>query len=384
MIICDKKDCTGCFVCMNVCAKQAISVQIDEYGKTVPCIDEQKCIECGACAKVCPVNHKTEFRMLHTAIAAWSKNQEDFLESSSGGVAAAFAREVIKKGGTVYGSAAMDREVKHIRIEQEEDIQLLRGSKYVQSYTGIIYQEVKKDLRAGKPVLFTGVPCQIAGLKNYLWTDYDNLITVDLICHGTPPFQYLREHIDSKVKGTWDSVSFRGKRDWFLNAYRNGEVCYSQKRECDTYFTAFLKGLTYRDNCYSCVYAQPKRCSDITIGDFWGIDRSTMKNPYNGRISLVLPNTEKGTQFWKMCADCFVWEERTVEEAMNPAQGNLLNPSVPHEDRKGFIEMYPQNGFERAINATNIGKNVSRDRIKNCIKKNRFARLLGKAKKVLK
>ncbi len=370
MIICDKKDCTGCFACVNVCAKQAISVQTDECGKTVPHVDERRCVECGACVKACPVNSKPEFYMPQIAIAAWSNNHEDVLESSSGGAAAVFARGVIKQSGVVYGSASMNGEVKHIRVEREEDLYLLRGSKYVQSDIGVVYQEVKQDLYGGRTVLFTGVPCQIAGLKAFLRHDYENLITVDLICHGVTPFSYLNEYIKEVVNKPWSRVSFRGKRNYHLTVYCEDEIIYSEPRDLDFYFQAFSDKLSFRDNCYSCTYAQGERCGDITIGDFWGIDRSTIKNNYNGRISLMLLNTEKGTLFWKQCADKFVWEERTISEAVNPAQGGLIHPSAPHCDRDRFIEQYRKKDFKKAVEATSVGKAVHKRRIKTKIKKN--------------
>ena len=376
MIICNKDQCTGCFSCMSICPNSAISVGTDTYGKTVPVIDDIKCIECGACIKSCPVNRKPELYMPLQTIAAWSKTEIDVEESSSGGAAAVFSRKVLQEKGVVYGAASINGTVKHIRVTDEESIQLLRGSKYVQSYTGTVFQDVKQDLKEGKFVLFTGVPCQISGLKAYLKRDYDNLITVDLICHGTPPFQYLKEHIENSVKSKWDSVSFRGKRDWFLSVYMKERVIYSMRRESDLYFKAFLDQLSYRDNCYVCSYANPTRCADITIGDFWGIDRSSMKNQYNGRISLVLLNTQKGNAFWKKCSDCFVWEERTLEEAMNPAQGNLLRPSKAHAERETFLKNYQTRGFDRSVAATQLGREVKRNKVKNVINKTGIIKLL--------
>ena len=196
--------------------------------------------------------------------------------------------------------------------------------------------------------------------------EYENLITVDLICHGTPPMKYLNEHIEKAVKGKkFDSFAFRGKYDYCLAVYSGNKKLYKEYKDNDEYFTAFLKSMILRNNCYKCKYARPERVSDITIGDFWGINRDTLKNKYEGRISLVMPNTEKGDVFFKSCKDMLVYEVRKLDEALNPAQGNLLHPSVSHIKREVFIQNYPKYGFEKAIYMTGIGEEVRKKRIKH-------------------
>lgn len=363
MKICDMEKCTGCFSCMSSCPHQAISVGTDRYGKTIPRIDPDKCRQCGACLRSCPVNQMPELRPSKRALAAWSKAAEDVARSSSGGAAAVFARRMLEQGGVVYGAAALDGGVRHVRVEDSGNVDLLRGSKYVQSQMGTIHRQVREDLTAGRRVLFLGVPCQIAGLLRFLHRDYPSLVTVELICHGTPPLTYLQEYAKDQAGENWDRISFRGQRDWFLTIYEKDRVVYSRRRDQDLYFTAFLDQLTYRDNCYSCPYAQPNRCADLTIGDFWGIDRSSLSVKYGGRISLILTNTDKGEEFWSLCQDGFVWEERPLEEARNPEQGNLLHPSSPHPDRTLFLETYERKGFTEAVRATEIGALVRSGRI---------------------
>ncbi len=383
MAICRETLCTGCFSCMSICPTNAISVKSDVYGKTIPSIDQTKCIECGACVRSCPINKEIDCYMPMYAAAAWSKTKRDVAKSSSGGVGTVFARQIIIGGGVVYGAASVNRVVKCIRVDDLKDLDLLRGSKYVQSYTGTIFQQVKRDLAKGTTVLFIGVPCQIAGLRTYLKGDYENLFTVDLICHGTPPFQYLKEHVDQHVALPWDSVSFRGERDWFLSVYGQSELLYSNYKDYDLYFKAFLERLSFRDNCYQCPYAQPKRCADITMGDFWGIDRTAMRHPYDGKISLVLINTPRGEQLWNQCETELVWEERPMEEAVNPTQGNLLHPSVPHEERELFLRNYPTLGFEGAVSATKLAKKVKWEKRKTFIYRSRVIRILRKVKRTL-
>lgn len=369
MNICNTYDCTGCFACMNICTKDAISVITDDLGKTIPHIDSSKCIECGLCKKICPVENAVELKKTDDAFAVWSNEDKDREVSSSGGAAAVFSRYVLKNGGCVFGASSNGGITNHICIEDEKDIDRLRGSKYVQSFIGLTYREIKNKLDKGKFVLFTGTPCQVAGLNSFLHKDYDNLITVDLICHGTPPHKYLEEHINEKLNGKkWDCYSFRGKYDWFLSVYCNKKIIYQTRRESDEYFMAFLNAMTFRDNCYKCKYARKERVSDITIGDFWGLDRKNLKNQYKGRISLVLPNTENGQSFFDKCKDRFTYEKRSIEEAANPMQGNLLQPSIPHKEREIFIEKYKKDGFEKAVRGTLLGKLVRKNRLKGNIK----------------
>ena len=371
MKICDNAKCTGCFACMNICPKGAISVQMDKLGKTIPQIDSKMCVSCGACQKVCPENHPVEQKRPVYTYAVWSKNENDVKYSSSGGAAAVFGRFVLRQDGVVFGSASMDGTIKHIKVESENEMEMLRGSKYVQSEIGYSYREVKNELDTQRKVLFIGTPCQVAGLKNYLHKDYENLFTIDLVCHGTPPISYLHEHLVNVLRKNeeWEKIAFRGEYDYSLTVEYGKKILYQRKKEQDTYFKAFLDGLICRDNCYICRYSCPKRVSDITVADFWGIDRTSLKCPYNGKISLVLSNTEKGNTFFQKCENEFFWEKRTLEEAMNPEQGNLLHPSMPHKDRDKFVNNYVKYGFEKAVRKTSIGKNVKKERIKEWIKK---------------
>ncbi len=358
MQICNENSCTGCLACMNSCPKDAIEIGFGARGQMLPQIDEKKCINCGICKAVCPENTKLPLRSATKSYAAWNISES---ESSSGGVAAVMSRWILKHGGVVYGAAVVDRTAKHIRVSDEEMLPLLSGSKYVQSKIGMTYRQAKQDLQdKDRLVLFIGTPCQIAGLKAYLKKDYGNLFTVDLICHGTPPHQYLTEHLDKQTKGNWDSYSFRGKYDFSMTAYDGDDILYQRFCNQDLYFEAFLQGMTYRDSCYKCTYARPERVSDLTIGDFWGLKRATLQNQYKGRISVVLPNTEQGQSFFDKIKSDLIWEERNFEEAINEEQGNLLHPSVPHEERDIFLKFYSKGNFDKAILKTRFGKELWR------------------------
>ncbi len=367
-LICNSEECTGCFACLNVCPGKAITVATDRLGKTIPKIDENLCVNCGLCKKVCPNVNDLQLKKPHMAIAAWSKREEDVKRCSSGGAATVFSRNILNANGVVFGAASINHHVEHIKIDNINDLGYLRGSKYVQSFTGNTYSEVKDILETGKKVLYIGVPCQISGLKSFLQHDYDNLITVDLICHGTPPFSYLDSYLNECNIKDWDTVSFRGENDWNLTVCKNGDIIYKCYRDEDYYFKAFLDGLSYRDNCYKCKYARIERISDITIGDFWGIERATMTNKYEGRISLILLSTEKGKKFWEECCDDFVWEERSISEAVNPLQTNLIRPSLPADGREKFMS-YVMRSFTKAVKMTPLGKRLFLHRCKIRLKR---------------
>ena len=362
MQICEISKCTGCFACKNICPHDAISIITDVLGKTIPKVNEDKCIHCGVCQKVCPINSPVLLYRADSAIAALSRNERDVKSSSSGGLASVLSRQILLSGGVVFGCASRDGEVSQIKITNLEDLELLRGSKYVYSETKATYKEAQSTLREGQEVLYIGTPCQIAGLKNFLRKDYEKLYTVDLICHGTPPMEYLLQHTATKLKGKkWDKVTFRGERNFYLTIYRKEKLLYSRKSNKDLYFRAFLDGLTYRDNCYSCPYARPERCSDITLGDFWGLDRKKLSVEMPGRISVVLANTEKGKELLERCRQEIVMEEFAFETAVNSKQGNLQYPSKRHADRAVFEAVYKQKGFEAAVQATTIGTTIKKE-----------------------
>ena len=320
--------CTGCAACMNACAKDAITMKPQgRLGHLFPVIDSQKCIDCGLCEKVCTAINSVELKYPKTAYAGWAKNAEENKKSTSGGAASVLARSVLKEGGVVYGCANIGMEVKHIRIDKEEDIDLIRGSKYVQSTIGKIMKQVKQDLDKGLRVLFVGSPCQCAGLKSYLRKPYDRLLLVDLICHGTPSLQLLQEHVRSiiDVKQIVKHIYFRdGSNYEFSLIVKNAEeeeIYRSnlwKNRYEDAYYNTFILGYTYRPSCNQCQFARPERCSDITIGDFWGLGDKESFTPIAKAYgySVVLPNTQKGMNALEMISGDFYMQEREIEEAV--------------------------------------------------------------------
>lgn len=356
MRICNKEKCTACGACLCICSKGAIAMVKDDLKKTYAVIDADACVNCGVCKKICPSNNTPELRMAKECYAIWSKNTEYARNCASGGLATGFAEAVMKDNGVVFGTRFSNGEFIFDSTDKVE-FSKFKGSKYVQVNTGDIYKTIKSALQSGKKTLFVGTPCQVSGLKAYLQKDYNNLITVDIICHGTPPFEYLKEYMNSITKELVTNVTFRGKKDFFLTLYSEEREIYSKFSGEDIYYAAFLQGVTYRDNCYSCIYARPERVGDLTIGDFWGLDKNTMKNKYDGRISVLLVNNSKGTQFFDKIKDGFIYEKRELEEAFK-SNGQLTHPTKRHQDRDEFEANYRKYGFVKAAKTKSIKKQI--------------------------
>lgn len=362
--ICPKDKCTGCAACFNACGKEAITMTEDSCGYVHPQIDNELCVDCGLCTKVCPVNTKITLRYPLDCYAATVKSDEELLSCASGGIATELSRYVIDNGGVVYGCTGKDiRYVHHIRVDCKEDLQFLKGSKYVQSFIGETYKAVKNDLQTEKLVLFVGTPCQVAGLQGFLrQKDYPNLITADLVCHGVPSQRMLNDNISLYCKESEDiSVWFRLKErtssksdaPWRIAFGWFYKTCYMRtpcaiKYYKDPYMFGFLAPLTFRNSCYTCRYANISRCSDFTLGDFWGLGADARF--INGKgVSEVLINTEKASMIWKNILPSINNVQRDVVEAQM-GNGQLQCPSRKHKNYNKFILLYPKIGLDNAMN----------------------------------
>lgn len=349
--------CTGCGACIAACPKSAIEFQKDIYEKRIPLVVEERCINCGICAKTCPINNDffIDRDKYQKCYAMQAKNKIDREGCSSGGVATIISNYINKNNGKVFG-CSFDEELnlEYIQCNTKEEIELIKGSKYVQSNLTSCFGKIKQCLETGKKVLVIGVPCQIAGIRGYLRKEYENLYLIDLICHGNPPVEYLKEHIKNMYKGQCDDVKFRGNKGFVLSLLRRGKIVYSIKSTADEYYSGFLSGMIYRDNCYKCPYASLNRVSDITIGDFWGLDKNTTINKFRGNVSVVIPNTTKGEKLLNQVKNNFIWEERSLEEAIRENE-QLRKPMSPDEDdRNIFLKYYPKLGFDSALRKTKL------------------------------
>ena len=294
--------CCGCGLCASVCNKNSITIKPDRMGYLRPVVDGSTCVDCGLCVKKCVIENPSETLQPQKTFAAIRKDLHKISLSSSGGVFAATAEKVLETGEWVVVGCALDATLsaKHIIIYNSGELKNLYGSKYVQSETTGIYEQVAETLEAGKKVLFSGTPCQVAAIQRY--TNYhSNLYTIEVICHGVANNEMFNSYLDMYKRSEILMFYFRDKgQGWSFNnkvIYKNGKEKKINHR-MSSYMTYFLKGETYRDCCYKCPYAKPERGADITIGDFWGIlqTRPDLNNTIDIEkgVSCVLVNTDKG------------------------------------------------------------------------------------------
>ena len=345
----DKCSCCGCDACAAACPKGAISMQPDVDGFVYPQVDEAKCVHCGLCEKVCAYRNQTPLLSLKDVYAAVS-GDTDVRESASGGLFASFAQAVIADGGAVYG-CAMEYEngklwPRHICITEQQDLIRLKGSKYVQSDLGDSYRDIQRRLTEGQTVLFSGTPCQVAGLKGFLRKDYENLFTVDIVCHGVPSVKLFQEYIafeEKKQGAKVTSFRFRDKsQGWKLYGSMtldNGQTIHFEPEE-SSYYQMFLNSYTYRENCYTCPYASDHRAGDITIGDFWCIElvHPELLAENGGPLdhekgaSCLIVNNEKGRTLLERYGSGIQRWASTYENA-SKYNHQLTNPSVMKPER---------------------------------------------------
>lgn len=377
MEICDYNLCTGCAACMNSCQHQAISMHPDRHGELHPLIDVDKCIECRLCINRCPANSMIGKLEPQQCLAVWEKSLNNRKFSASGGVAAALYKAIVSEcDGVGYGVGWGDDLKAHfIRADETSHLDALRGSKYVQAIVDNIYNQVKIDLLGKRKVLFIGTPCQIAGLKNYLHKEYDNLITCDLLCHGVPSQEYLAEEIKGLIpaKHLQDITNcrFRGndKYNYWLTLWNGNRLLYGKKAVHSYYLTGFITSITLRESCYHCKYADRKRVADITIGDFLGLGKL---NSYSGtsprNISVVTLNSDKGIDFWKTmkASTSLLQEERDIEEAINGG-GSFRNCAIRNRKREKFLYDYEKYGWKKAIRKS-LWKSILKAKIQSIFK----------------
>ena len=301
----DKSKCCGCTSCEGACPKEAISFNEDEEGFLYPIVDINKCINCGLCEKVCPYLKKNKPRTPIIVKAGSSRSQEILMNSSSGGIFSEMALDILRQKGVVVGAAFDENwNVKHIIVEDESELHRLRGSKYLQSNIVGVYGRTKILLDKGKKVLFSGTPCQVNGLKNYLHKDYDKLLCVEVICHGVPSPKVWSAYLSSffKTKGTLKSINFRDKRQGWqkygLNAIFSDHGEIYERRDKNLFLRGYLTDVFLRPSCYNCPSKEGRSSADISLGDYWGVKTNQPDAFLNKGIGVVLIYTIKGL-------DCF-------------------------------------------------------------------------------
>lgn len=369
----DKKECCGCYSCASACPVSCISMEEDNEGFRYPIIDKTLCTECGLCEEVCPVINRFPEKIEEPkAFACYNKNEQVRLKSSSGGIFSILGEYIIRQNGVVFG-AKFDKEfsVIHDLTKDIEGLDDFRGSKYVQSLIGENYVKAEHFLKKGVKVLFTGTPCQIAGLKHYLRRDYKNLFAIDIVCHGVPSpkvFRKYLEELNSQHKGILEKIEFRNKSEgWkkfsFTSSRKDGnnKLEFRQTLHKNIFMRGFLQNLYLRPSCHSCPSKAFKSGSDITIADYWGIEQIHPEIHDDKGCSVVILNTEKAKHIFSSIKGNVVYLETSLH---NMLKGNscLFNSVKPSSKRNAFFI-----NIDNIPITTNIKKNTNQGAFKYLI-----------------
>lgn len=350
----DKKECSGCTACFNICPKQAIDMVEDEKGFKYPEIDDNKCINCNLCIKVCPLKKELKDNKPLEVYAVKNRDEEVRARSSSGGFFNEISKYVIINGGYVFG-AVYDKkfDVYHYGTNDIKENERFKGSKYVKSDVKNTYKEVKELLGKNIMVLYSGTPCQIDGLKQYLKNiNQENLITCDNVCHGTPSPKIFREYkkeLENNNNSKIKEFTFRYKvNESTQNIYvlfENGSK-YIENSAIDKYYKLFHKNINLRDCCFDCHYSNTNRVGDFSIGDFWGIEKSIQNFEDKKGVSLVLINTEKAKSIFSLIKENLDVKESNIIDALQP---NLIHPSIADKNKDEFWKCYLNKGYNVAV-----------------------------------
>lgn len=348
----EKSKCCGCSACVESCPVKCITLKDDDEGFLYPSVDFEKCISCGKCERVCPIQNCKSVEsakeiQLEKGYVAYSNDEQTRLKSSSGGIFSLLSENILKKDGIVVGAEFDENfSVHHIAIDSVDDLNRLRGSKYVQSRMKNIFANVKEFLENGKMVLFSGTSCQISGLKKYLGKEYDNLYTVDVLCHGVPSpkvwEQYLMEK-EKEYKSKVKQINFRykvtgWKRYSVRFVFENGNE-YVKRAGHDPYMQIFLSNIALRPSCHDCRFKALNRDSDITIGDAWGVDDYLPQMDDDKGTSIIITHSDKGELLLKDIKEELSLKEAECDKIL-PSWSDARRPVKAHEKRNIFFTKF--------------------------------------------
>ena len=376
--ILDKINCCGCNACVEKCPNKCISMQIDDEGFYYPLVDELECVHCNLCDKVCPILNQHEPALPITVFAAKNKDKEIVRSSSSGGIFSAIAENIIReKNGVVFGAIYDENwDVVMSFAETVDGLKAMRGSKYVQCNTRNCYTKAEEFLKSGRTVLFSGTPCQIAGLKSYLRKEYDSLYTVSIICHGVPSpgvWNDYKKELPVRLEGVKKSffksrtslpvilsINFRDKTEGWqkygfsvkgtsdqadsndsLHPTRN--YCFYENHYVNLYMRGFLNNLYLRPSCYHCPARKGKCGADIQLGDYWGVQRSTPEFYDSDGVSLVLLYSNRGISLFNELD--IISTSVSYEDVLGCNQNVEFDEKEPTL-RKSFFDVYNKQGLK--------------------------------------
>lgn len=353
----DKERCSGCHACMVACPKGCIKMVQDDEGFLYPHVDSEACTNCGICERSCPILAHRETKGEEgkpLAFAAYSKDERIRMESSSGGIFSLIASYILENGGYVFGAGFnSDFEVVHMCVESADHLAQLRGSKYVQSRIGDTFKEAKELLEAGKLVLFSGTPCQIGGLYAYLNKPYDNLLTQDIICHGVPSPMAWERYLKQREKdagGKALRVSFRDKsiswRNYSISFLFSNQAAFTKNHSQDSFMRTFISNLSLRPSCFHCAFKSIERQSDITLADFWGIEKVLTEMDDQKGTSLVIIHSEKGKQIFSAIEQDIYSRSVEIRDAIKYNSSVISSAKKPAK-RSTFLKEIANGDFEQ-------------------------------------
>lgn len=386
MKLADPAVCTGCGACEKICPKQAISFMADEEGFPSPQIQPDQCVDCGLCSKVCPALHMPKTNEIQEAYAAQLLDRDALKDSTSGGLFTALSREIFRRGGVVYG-CVWDENYNAVvkKAENEEEIKPMRGSKYVWSWAGDTFPEIKAYLEQGRTVLFTGLPCQVAGLKNYLGKDYDKLYLVDFFCGGVPSplaFHAYLKTITKKVPLSKLNLLFRDKEKHGVGVHITYEGKRGRKRQSavgNSYFYSYMIKAFHRKSCFQCQYRYEQRVEDITIGDFWKIERFHPDMAIKEGVSALLINSKKGKDLIDAIRPWLTLIPTAIENIAywnNITLGDAKKTFEMLSFRNGLFEAVKRQGWKKAEQRYLFPKSRIKELIKYKIPKGCYEKIL--------
>lgn len=355
-------DCCGCMACGDICPVRCISFRKDEEGFLYPEINEKVCVSCGKCASVCPELNVTGHPVAESAEAAYAESSAARQSGSSGGVFGLLAREILDMGGHAYGAAFDENlKLKHRCATNREELHPLMKSKYLQSFTAGVYKEVVKDVRSGRMVLFAGTPCQCNAVSNVVGRDCRNLLTVEVVCHGVPSqdlFDRTIKWMEDKEKSKIVNFTFRSKYPkalhpqafTYISQTKSNNKTVNGLHYQNPFYFGFQKYITLRPSCYRCKWARPERCADITLGDFWGIEKHDPSLDPKTEVSQVILNTPKGKEYFNTLVEKdLVWCKSFPISVALESNGCLTSPTREKPERAAFFADLASRPFDEVV-----------------------------------